>query len=39
VAQTGAVSGIAMISDVLEEGEVSKARTKALMEVFSRYVQ
>lgn len=37
VAQTKAASGIAMISDVLENGEISKARTKALMEVFNRY--
>jgi thiamine-phosphate diphosphorylase len=32
VAETKAASGIAMISDVLEDGEVSKARTLALME-------
>jgi len=37
VAQTKAASGIAMISDVLENGEISKARIKALMEVFNRY--
>jgi len=34
VVQTGAASGIAMISDVLEEGEVSQKRTLALIEVF-----
>jgi len=34
VVKTKAASGIAMISDVLEGGEVSKARTLALMEVF-----
>ena len=32
VAQTKAASGIAMISDVLVEGEVSKERVKALMQ-------
>ena len=37
VAQTKAASGIAMISDVLIEGEVSKERTLALMEVFEKY--
>ena len=37
VAQTRSVSGIAMISDVLEDGEVSKQRTLALMEVFNTY--
>ena len=37
VAQTKAASGIAMISDVLEDGEVSKSRTKALMEVMAHY--
>jgi thiamine-phosphate diphosphorylase len=37
VAQTKAVSGIAMISDVLVDGKISKERTKALMEVFERY--
>ena len=37
VAQTKVASGIAMISDVLEEGEVSKSRTIALMEAFKRY--
>ena len=37
VAETKAASGIAMISDVLEDGEVSKARTKALMEVMAHY--
>ena len=39
VAQTKAASGIAMISDVLEEGEVSKARTLALMEAFEKYAK
>ncbi len=39
VAQTKAVSGIAMISDVLEEGEVSKARTLALIEAFEKYAK
>lgn len=34
VVQTQAASGIAMISDVLEEGEISKKRTMALMEAF-----
>ena len=34
VAQAKAASGIAMISDVLEEGEISKKRTIALMEAF-----
>jgi thiamine-phosphate diphosphorylase len=37
VAQTKAASGIAMISDVLENGEVSKEKTVALMEVFEKY--
>jgi thiamine-phosphate diphosphorylase len=37
VAQTKAASGIAMISDVLLKGEVSKERTKALMEAFEYY--
>ena len=37
VAQTGAASGIAMISDVLAKGEVSKQRTTALMEAFEKY--
>lgn len=37
VAQTKAASGIAMISDVLENGEISKARTTALIEVFEKY--
>ena len=37
VAQTGAASGIAMISDVLKKGEVSKQRTTALMEAFEKY--
>ena len=39
VAQTKAASGIAMISDVLEEGEVSKERTLALMKVFEKYAR
>ena len=39
VARTKSVSGIAMISDVLEEGEVSKARTLALMEAFEKYAK
>ncbi|HFQ61225.1 MAG TPA: thiamine phosphate synthase [Epsilonproteobacteria bacterium] len=38
VAQTRAASGIAMISDVLENGEISKSRTLALMKVFNQYV-
>ncbi len=38
VAKTKAASGIAMISGVLDEkGAISKPKTKALMEVFSRY--
>jgi len=38
VAKTKAASGIAMISGVLDEqGNISKAKTKALMEVFARY--
>ena len=37
VAQTRSVSGIAMISDVLKDGEVSKQRTLALMEVFNTH--
>ena len=36
VAKVKVASGIAMISDVLEDGEVSKERTMALMEVFSK---
>ncbi len=39
VAKTKAASGIAMISDVLEEGEVSRARTLALMEAFEKYAK
>ena len=39
VAQTKEASGIAMISDVLEEGEVSKARTIALIEAFEKYAK
>ena len=38
VVETRVASGIAMISDVLDNGEISKERTKALMEVFERYV-
>ncbi|HHE05554.1 MAG TPA: thiamine phosphate synthase, partial [Epsilonproteobacteria bacterium] len=34
VVETNAASGIAMISDVLENGEISKRRTKALINVF-----
>ncbi len=37
IAQTKVVSGIAMISDILENGEISPSRTKALMEVFNKY--
>jgi len=37
VVQTKVASGIAMISDVLEEGEVSKKRTKKLMKAFNYY--
>ncbi|HIQ27895.1 MAG TPA: thiamine phosphate synthase, partial [Sulfurovum sp.] len=37
VAQTKAASGIAMISDVLENGEISKEKTLALMEVFEKH--
>ncbi len=38
VAKTKAASGIAMISGVLDEqGNISKAKTKALMEVFERH--
>jgi thiamine-phosphate pyrophosphorylase/hydroxymethylpyrimidine kinase/phosphomethylpyrimidine kinase/thiamine-phosphate diphosphorylase len=37
VAETKAASGIAMISDVLENGEISKKRTAALMEAFEKY--
>ncbi|SFV63017.1 Thiamin-phosphate pyrophosphorylase [hydrothermal vent metagenome] len=37
VAKTKVASGIAMISDVLENSEVSKARTLALMEVFESF--
>lgn len=39
VAKTKAASGIAMISDVLEEGEVSKTRTIALIEAFEKYAK
>ena len=37
VAKTKAASGIAMISDVLENGEISKERTLSLMEAFEKY--
>ena len=37
VALTKAANGIAMISDVLEEGEISKERTTALIEAFNTY--
>ena len=37
VVQTGAASGIAMISDVLEEGEVSQKRTLALIDRLKKY--
>lgn len=37
VAESKVASGIAMISDVLENGEISKARTTALIEVFETY--
>jgi len=39
VAETKAASGIAMISDVLENGEISKSRTLALMKTFIKYGQ
>jgi len=39
VAKVKVASGIAMISDILENDEVSKERTKALVEVFDRYVK
>jgi len=39
VAETKAASGIAMISDVLENGEISKSRTLALINVFSQYLK
>ena len=39
VVQTKAASGIAMISDVLEEGEVSKSRSIALIEAFEKYAK
>ena len=38
VVQTQSASGIAMISDVLEEGEISQKRTIALMEALNKYV-
>jgi len=37
VALTKSANGIAMISDVLENGEVSKDRTTALMKAFEKY--
>jgi thiamine-phosphate pyrophosphorylase/hydroxymethylpyrimidine kinase/phosphomethylpyrimidine kinase/thiamine-phosphate diphosphorylase len=37
VMETKAASGVAMISDVLKNGEISKVRTKALMKVFEYY--
>jgi thiamine-phosphate diphosphorylase len=37
VVQTKVVSGIAMISDVLEKGEISKSRTRALIKGFNDY--
>ncbi len=37
VAETKAANGIAMISDVLEKGEISKERTTALIEAFNTY--
>lgn len=37
VALTKSANGIAMISDVLEEGEVSKVRTTSLIEAFNTY--
>ena len=37
IAETKAASGIAMISDILEGGEISKEKTIALMEVFKKY--
>jgi len=39
VVETKAASGIAMISDVLENGEISKSRTLALVNVFSQYTK
>ena len=39
VAEIKAASGIAMISDVLENGEISKSRTLALINVFSQYTK
>lgn len=37
VAKTKAVSGIAMISDILENKEVSKKRTLSLIDIFNKY--
>lgn len=37
VVETKAANGIAMISDVLEKGEISKDRTTALIEAFDKY--
>ncbi len=39
VAETKSVSGIAMISDVLENGEISKSRTLTLIKVFNEYAK
>lgn len=39
VAETKEASGIAMISDVLENGEISKSRTLALIKVFNDYAK
>ena len=39
VAKLKVASGIAMISDILENAEVSKERTKALVKVFNRYAK
>jgi thiamine-phosphate pyrophosphorylase len=37
VVKTKAASGIAMISEILENGEISKSKTLALMEVLDKY--
>ncbi len=39
VALTKSANGIAMISDVLEDKEVSKERTKALIDAFNKYAR
>lgn len=39
VALTKAANGIAMISDVLEDGEISKARATALIDAFEKYAK